>query len=201
MMTGAPETSILLWATSALAAYLIGTIPTAYLAVRWRQGQDIRRLGDGNSGAANAGVILGTRFGLVIGALDIGKGLAAVLLAALLSDSPTLQMIAGFLVIAGHNWPVYLQGRGGRGAATAVGVLLAIVPVVAVPMAVLALIVLYLCKSYTKALAALYIPLPFLAFWPAGYSYPLVAYALAVPLMVGLSHYLSLRRKPAPPAL
>ena len=201
MMTGAPETSFLVWATSALAAYLIGTIPTAYLAVRWRQGQDIRRLGDGNPGAANAGVILGTRFGLVIGALDIGKGLAAVLLAALLSASPTLQMIAGFLVIAGHNWPVYLQGRGGRGAATAVGVLLAIVPVVAVPMAVLALIVLYLCKSYSKALATLYIPLPFLAFWPAGFSYPLVAYSLAVPLMVGLSHYLSLRRKPAPPAL
>ena len=198
MLTGAPDSSILIWAISALSAYLIGTIPTAYLAVRWRKGQDIRTLGDGNSGAANAGVILGTRFGLVIGALDIGKGLAAVLLAKLLLDSLAPQMIAGFLVIAGHNWPVYLQGRGGRGAATAVGSLLAVVPVVSVPIAVLALIVLYLWKSYTKALAALYIPLPFLAFWPAGYSYPLVAYSLAVPVMVGVSHYLSLRRPRIP---
>ena len=198
MLTGALGTGILVWAIGALIAYLIGAIPTAYLAVRWRLGQDIRGLGDGNSGAANAGAVLGTRFGLVIGALDIGKGLAVVLLAKLFLDSQAAQMIAGLLVIAGHNWPVYLQGRGGRGAATAVGVLLAIVPVVSAPVAVLALIVLYLGESYTKALAALYIPLPFLAFWPAGYSYPLVAYALAVPVLVGLSHYLSLRRPRIP---
>ena len=59
----------------ALAAYLIGTIPTAYLAVRWLRDQDIRHLGDGNSGASNAARILGRPIGLLIGAVDIGKGL------------------------------------------------------------------------------------------------------------------------------
>lgn len=185
---------------TALIAYLIGAIPTAYLAVRWLKGQDVRSLGDGNAGAANAARALGTTSGLAVGAVDIGKGLAVVLLTQWLLDSLAAEMIAGIFVIVGHNWPVYLRGRGGRGAATAVGVLLATVPLVAVPLAILALVVLYLFKSSTKAVATLYIPLPFLAFWPGGYAYPLVVYSLAVPVMVGISHYLSLRRSPTPVA-
>lgn len=194
-MSGALNGPIILsWLLTALIAYLIGAIPTAFLAVRWLKGQDIRRLGDGNAGAANAVRVLGTGGGLVVGTVDIGKGLALVLLARWLLDSLVAEMIAGILVIIGHAWPVYLRGRGGRGAATAVGVLLATVPVVAAPMAALGLVVLYLSRSSTKAVAAMYIPLPFLAFWLAGYSYPLVFYSLAVPLLVGTCHYLSLRR-------
>jgi hypothetical protein len=68
------------------------------------------------------------------------------------------------------------------------------VPVVAAPLAGLALVVLYLSRSSTRAVAAMYIPLPFLAYWPAGYSYPLVAYSLGIPLLVGICHHLSLRR-------
>jgi hypothetical protein len=73
-------------------------------------------------------------------------------------------------------------------------VLLAAVPLVAVPLAGLALVVLYFSRSSTMAVAAMYIPLPFLAYWPGGYSHPLVIYSLAVPVLVGTCHYLSLRR-------
>jgi len=191
--------NLLSWLVTALMAYLIGAIPTAYLAVRWLRGQDVRNLGDGNAGAANAARILGTRGGLVVGTVDIGKGLAVVLLAQGLLDSGMAGMIAGIFVIIGHAWPIYLRGRGGRGAATAVGVLLATVPVVAAPLAALALVVLFRSKSSTRAVAALYIPLPFLAFWPAGYSCALVFYSLAIPLLVGICHYLSLRRVPVVP--
>lgn len=184
----------LIWVGVSLAAYCIGTTPTSYLAVRLFRGQDIRKFGDGNAGAANAARALGARGGLGIGAIDIAKGAAAVLLARWLLGSPGAEMVAGVLVICGHNWPIYLQGRGGRGAATAVGVLLAMVPLVAVPMAVPALSVLYLTRSATKALATYYIPIPILALWPLGYSYPDVAYTLVIPIMVGLSHYLSLKR-------
>lgn len=194
-MSGVPGgANLLSWLLAALIAYLIGAIPTAYLAVRWLKGQDIRSLGDGNAGAANAALILGARGGLMVGAIDIAKGLAVVLLAQGLLNSPAAAMIAGVLVIVGHAWPVYLRGRGGRGAATAVGVLLATVPVVAAPLAGLALVVLYASRSSTRAVAAMFISLPFLAYWPAGYSYPLVAYSLAIPLLVGTCHYLSLRR-------
>jgi len=184
------------WLVTGLIAYLVGAIPTAYLAVQCLKGQDVRSLGDGNAGAANAARVLGPRGGLVVGTIDVGKGLAVVLLAQGLLDSLAAAMIAGILAIIGHAWPVYLRGHGGRGAATAVGVLLATVPVVAAPMAALALVILYLSRSATRALAAMYIPLPFLVFWPAGYSYPLVFYSLTVPVLVGVCHYLSLRRRP-----
>ena len=151
-------------------------------------------MSDRDAGAANTARALGTAAGLAVGTLDIGKGLAAVLLAHWLLDSLVAQMFAGFMVIIGHGWPVFLQGRGGRGAATAVGMLVATVPVVAVPMGVLAVVVLYFCKSPTKVLAVMYIPLPFLAFWTGGYPYPLVFYSLAVPILVGICHFLSLRK-------
>jgi acyl phosphate:glycerol-3-phosphate acyltransferase len=184
----------LTWAGVALLCYLIGTIPTAYLAARWLKGQDIRQVGDGNAGAANVARTVGARVGIAVGLVDIAKGAAAVLLTKWLMDSTAAEMIAGVAVIAGHNWPVYLQGRGGRGAATAVGVLLAMLPVLAIPLVVPALIVLYLTRSATKAVATFYIPLPFLA-WPVGYSYSLAFYALLIPVMVGLSHYFSVKRR------
>lgn len=151
-------------------------------------------MGDRNAGVANAARAFGTAAGLAVGTIDIGKGLSAVLLAHWLLDSLVAQMFAGFMVIIGHVWPVFLQGGGGRGAATAVGVLLATVSVVAVPMGVLAVVVLYFFKSPTKVLAVMYIPLPFLAFWTGAYPYPLVFYSLAVPILVGICHSLSLRQ-------
>lgn len=194
MLGALNSANILSWLATALIAYLIGVIPAVYLTVRWVKGQNIRCLGDRNAGVANAARALGTAAGLAVGAIDIGKGLAAVLLAHWLLDSLVAQMFAGFMVIIGHVWPVFLQGRGGRGAATAVGMLVATVSVVAVPMGVQAVVVLYFFKSPTKVLAVMYIPLPFLAFWTGGYPYPLVFYSLAVPILVGICHSLSLRQ-------
>jgi acyl phosphate:glycerol-3-phosphate acyltransferase len=184
----------LIWAGVVLLSYLIGTIPTAYLAARWLKGQDIRQVGDGNAGAANVARTVGARVGIAVGLVDIAKGAAAVLLTKWLLDSTVAEMIAGIAVIAGHNWPVYLQGRGGRGAATAVGVLLAMLPVLAIPLVVPGLIVLYFTKSTAKAVATFYIPLPFLS-WLVGYSYTLAFYSLLIPVIVGLSHYFSVKRR------
>ena len=87
MLGALNSANILSWLATALIAYLIGAIPTAYLAVRWIKGQDIRCLGDRDAGAANAARALGTATGLAVGTIDIGKGLAAVLLAHWLLDS------------------------------------------------------------------------------------------------------------------
>ncbi len=179
-------------------AYLVGCIPTSYWAVRLKTGQDIRRLGDGNAGAANAGRMIGRKAGIAVGVVDVGKGVAAVLLVRGLVDSAAVEMIAGFAVVAGHNWPVVLQGRGGRGGAPAGGVLLALLPLAAIPLTGIALVVLYLTRSSTKALACFYIPLPFLSMWALGYSYGLAGYAVALPVMVGLSHYFSLKSAALP---
>ncbi len=184
----------LTWTGVILLAYFIGTVPTAYLVVRRLKGQDIRRLGDGNVGAANVSRIAGSRVGMGVGAIDIIKGIAAVLLARWLADPTAVAMVSGVAAIAGHNWPVYLRGRGGRGAATAVGVLLAMFPLPAILLALLGLTVLYLTRSTVKAVASFFIPIPFLVAWPLGHSYPLIGYSLAIPLIVGASHYISLKR-------
>ena len=184
----------LTWTGAVLLAYFIGAVPTGYLVVRRLQGQDIRRLGDGNVGAANVSRIAGRWAGLGTGAIDVIKGIAVVLLARWLADPPAVAMVSGVAVIAGHNWPVYLRGRGGRGAATAVGVLLAMFPLPALPLVPVALTVLYLTRSTAKSVATFFIPVPFLAAWPMGYSYALIGYSLAIPLLVGASHYLSLKR-------
>jgi glycerol-3-phosphate acyltransferase PlsY len=198
----------LTWGGLALASYLIGAIPTAYVATRLLKAQDIRRLGDKNAGAANVFRSVGRSAGVLVAALDMGKGVAVVLLARWWLDSALAPMLAGVAAVAGHNWPVYLQLRGGRGGATGVGVLLALLPWVAVPLSLLSLVVLFLTKSTVKALACFFVPLAFLGWllgcayppaFPARHlecSYPLILYAIGLPVLVGISHYLSIRRKP-----
>jgi glycerol-3-phosphate acyltransferase PlsY len=101
-------------------------------------------------------------------------------------------------VVAGHNWPVHLQLRGGRGAATATGVLLVLLPALYIPVGLLAIMLLCWTRSTIKALSFFLIPTPFLA-WALGYSYALVAYSAGLPVMVGLSHYFSLKKRLPPP--
>ena len=186
------------WPGLVLISYFIGSLPTAYLATRLLKGQDIRQLGDRNVGAANVYRSVGPGAGLAVGIIDIAKGAVAVLLVKGLVDSTGLEMAAGVAALAGHNWPVQLGLRGGRGAATAVGVLLAALPALAIPLGLIALVVLYLTRSGIKSLGFFLITVPVAAgliLWVGtnSYSYPITTYALAIPLMVGLSHYISVK--------
>ena len=185
----------IVWLIAGLGSYLIGAVPTAYIAARKLKGQDIRQLGDRNPGAANVYRNIGSKAGIAVGVLDIAKGSVAVLLARLLVDSSPTEMIVGVAVIAGHTWPVHFRLKGGRGAATAVGVLLAMMPALAIPIALLGLVVLFLTKNPMKALGFFFICLPLLAFWPAHYSSPTAIFSLGIPLMVGCNHYSSVRRE------
>jgi len=110
-----------------MIAYLLGSIPWAYLVARWA-GQDVRRLGDGNVGAHNVMRHVGRRWGVLALVLDAGKGTLAVVLAHAVADSEWLPVLAGWLVVIGHNYPVWLRFRGGKGLATGLGVMLALFP-------------------------------------------------------------------------
>jgi glycerol-3-phosphate acyltransferase PlsY len=185
------------WLGLILGAYLIGSFPTAYLASRLRTGSDIRELGDRNAGAANVYRNLGPVAGITVGVVDIAKGALAVLLARLVTGGVATQMVAGLAVVAGHNWPFFLQFRGGRGAATGLGVLMAIVPVAAIPMGLGALIILLFSRSAMIALSFAFIAMPLLA-WFTGASLAEIGYVVLLPVVVGLSHFASLRRVPQP---
>ena len=106
-------------------AYLWGAVPVSYLVGRYRKGIDIRDYGSGNVGATNLMTHVGPWTGFIVGVFDcLAKGTLPVLIARELFDLPlSAQAITGLAAIAGHSWSPYLLFTGGRGVATAVGVI------------------------------------------------------------------------------
>jgi len=105
--------------------YLLGSCPFAHWITRWRTGLRIRQVGDGNVGARNVFHIVGPTWGTLVGLLDGMKGLAAVLVARLLGGSLAAALLAGPAAVLGHWFPLFLRFQGGKGLATALGVMLA----------------------------------------------------------------------------
>ena len=111
-----------------VCAYLLGSIPAAYLMGRLRKGIDIRQVGSHNMGAMNVFYSVGFAEGLIVLAVDIGKGAAAVALARFMGVPELVQLLAGIIAVAGHNFPVFLNFKGGRGGATCIGILIYVMP-------------------------------------------------------------------------
>jgi glycerol-3-phosphate acyltransferase PlsY len=114
--------------TSVLIGYLLGSFPVAYIIAKLRKGVDIREVGVRNMGAGNVIREIGLWEGAVVSIVDIAKGSAAILVARALAVDQLWVLGAGFAAILGHNFPVYIGFRGGRGAATLIGVFLALAP-------------------------------------------------------------------------
>ena len=122
------------YAVAGIAAYLLGSIPFGYLVAKSR-GVDIRTVGSKNIGATNVFRTLGKGCGILTFALDMAKGALAASLVPWLAfkltgdaSSATWRLVGGLLAIAGHNWPVFLGFKGGKGVATAAGMLVAVAP-------------------------------------------------------------------------
>ena len=113
---------------SLLLGYLLGSIPSGYLAGRWCKGIDLRELGSGSTGATNVLRQVGKGPALVVFVIDVAKGAIAVLLAGSLTEgaplSDWLQVLAGLAALAGHIWPVWLGFKGGKAVATGLGMFL-----------------------------------------------------------------------------
>ena len=180
------------WVWLGVLCYAIGSLPTAYLFTRYILGQDIRQIGDFNSGAANVFRNVGAKTGVAVGAIDIIKGALVIVLAMVLVDDTGMEMMAGAAALAGHNFPVHLRFRGGRGAATAVGILIASVPIIGLPVGAFCLVLLYFTHKAIYPLAVFLVAIPVLT-WPVGYSVALAIYVVAIPIAVGLSHFFTTR--------
>jgi glycerol-3-phosphate acyltransferase PlsY len=113
-----------LYAVPLVVSYLLGSISFSVLMVRILKGIDVRQHGSGNAGATNTLRLLGWGPAILVFALDIFKGTAAVWLgSALAPDGDVwLPVFCGLLVIAGHNWPIFFGFKGGKGIATTIGV-------------------------------------------------------------------------------
>lgn len=108
-----------------IIAYLVGNLDFGYLLVKFHKGADIRNEGSGNPGTANVLRTYGKKMAIGVFAGDFLKGLLVVLVAKWLGISGWWLMGAGLAVVVGHNWPVFLHFKGGKGVATTIGVLTA----------------------------------------------------------------------------
>lgn len=115
----------------ACLGYLLGSVPFAFLGAKWTRGIDLRQRGSGNVGATNVLRTTTRALALWVTLLDVGKGVAAVLIPRLLTADVPTQVVAGLAAIVGHVFPVWLRFRGGKGVATALGVFAPLAPVAA----------------------------------------------------------------------
>ena len=176
--------------------YFLGSIPTAYIAGLILRGVDIRQVGDENMGAANAFRQLSPKAGVAVGIIDAGKGSLAILIAQATNMPQAAILAAGAAAVIGHNWPVFIGFRGGRGVSTTIGVLLTSVTQPMLIAAMPAVIVLIVKRNVSLACAFLFIPLP-LACWLLGVSGSLIVYSIALPCLIGLTHLLRTRQSVA----
>jgi len=125
-----------------LLSYIVGSMPTSVMLSKWRHGFDIRTKGSGNAGGTNVFRVLGWKSGLFVTTIDVLKGVIATVFVARLFWDPTLpfynrtpfddftiiQMICGGAAIVGHVWTIFAGFKGGKGMATAAGMLIGIAP-------------------------------------------------------------------------
>lgn len=176
-----------------MLGYFLGSIPTAYIAGRLIEGKDIRQTGDGNVGAQNAFRQLGAKAGLGVFFIDVGKGTLAVAIAQATNVEQFWVLLTGAAAVIGHNWPVFIGFRGGRGEATTIGVLLTLITQPILILAGPALVMLLIKRNVVIASCVLFIPLTLVCWW-LGVPGSLVAYGIALPCLVGFTHFLRRRQ-------
>jgi len=176
----------------ALSAYVIGSIPTAYIVVRAVKGEDIREVGSHNVGALNAYRRVGPAAGLAVLVVDAAKGVLAVTAPRLLGIDDWALFITTPLVVAGHNWPVFLNFRGGKGAAAIFGISLVIVPWLTVITAGPSILVMLLLRNVVLGAAFGFILLNILL-WVTGQGAEQVGLCLLLTLLVTGTYVLNVR--------
>ncbi|HET6577971.1 MAG TPA: glycerol-3-phosphate 1-O-acyltransferase PlsY [Gemmatimonadales bacterium] len=178
------------------ASYLLGAVPTSYLAGRLFRGIDLREHGSRNLGATNLYRVLGWRFAIPVGLFDAAKGLVPVLVfAPRVSSSELFALVCGLMAVLGHVFSVFVGFRGGKGVATAAGVMLGLTPA-ALGVAIAVWLVLVFCTGYVSlgsiAGAAIF-PLAVLVLDPP--SQPLVLWLdVAVAAAIIWLHRANIRR-------
>lgn len=155
-------------------AYLLGSIPSSYIVVHYRTGRDIRTLGNGNPGMMNVLDNVGLKAALAVAGGDIGKGMAAVTLAYAFGLDHAGAIGAALVAVAGHDFSIFMRLHGGNGMATAIGGLLALVPLAAFPAAGIALLIAYFGVSRRIAGIVGLLLVPTLTYW-LGLPLPLLA--------------------------
>ncbi len=177
-----------------VVGYLLGSMSFAVFLVRLATGRDIRAEGSGNAGATNVLRFHGKGLGLLVAALDIAKGAAAVLLVRLVTLDPRYAAAAGFAAILGHVFPLFYGFRGGKGVATAVGVFLVLAPLAALTCVTVWVLIVVLTRYVSLASVVAMVLMPPVAGGLFHASSPIVLAAAGTAALVVLKHRDNLKR-------
>jgi glycerol-3-phosphate acyltransferase PlsY len=181
-----------------IIGYVFGSFPAAYLAGRFRRGIDIRDVGSRNMGAMNVFYQIGSAEAALVTLADLGKGIGAILLVRwllgkdLISPFDFLTGLTATAAIIGHIFPIFLKFRGGKGAATAIGILIFLMPWAVPFLFVVFGIALLITRNPTFSYSLLLIVFPFVAgfIYVDHYDEPLslVFYSTGLGIFLGIQY-------------
>lgn len=175
-----------------IAAYFLGSIPFGYLVARvWNI--DIRQHGSGNVGATNVLRTLGPLPGLLVFCLDLLKGAVPVWAALYLTNEPWLILLAGVMAVIGHTYSIFLKFKGGRGAATGLGVLLGVAPDIFLGALIVVILIIALTR-YVSLASIVTPPLVSTAFLVLKRPLPYAIVAWLITLIIIIRHIPNIKR-------
>lgn len=184
---------ILIIAIAIIGAYLLGSFPSAYIMGRLRKGIDIRKVGSRSMGAMNVFYQIGFVEGLLVLAVDIGKGAAAIALARWLGAPVIAQLFAGAAAVLGHGFTLFLKFHGGRGGATCIGILAYLLPWGIPFYTAIFGIILLLTRYPTLSYSLAFLAFPFTA-WLKYHSPELIAFSIGLLLLPAIKYYPRLKK-------
>jgi glycerol-3-phosphate acyltransferase PlsY len=170
-----------------LIAYLLGSISFSYIISRKVAGIDIREHGSKNAGATNTFRVLGKGPAGLVLLLDALKGSVSVLLAIQLTSSAWVIVLAGLFAIIGHNWPLFYGFKGGKGVATAIGVMFTLAPIPFILTSVVGLVFLYMFRYVSLSSLVGATILPFIMMLN-GYEVPYLTGAFIILILAYTRH-------------
>ena len=178
-------------------SYLIGAIPFAFILTKLIAGTDVRGVGSGNVGATNTSRILGLKYGVLVGIMDILKGFLAVLMIQLLLPENASEywiFVGAILSIVGHNWSIFLKFSGGKGVATTFGVLLRVFPLVFIISTLIIWVIVVIATKYVSLasiLGAISLPIQIIILRRNPYF---IIFSVILALFIVMRHHSNIKR-------
>ncbi|MDD2573473.1 MAG: glycerol-3-phosphate 1-O-acyltransferase PlsY [Bacillota bacterium] len=178
---------------SSLAGYLLGNINGAYIIGKVVGGIDIREHGSKNAGATNVNRVLGSKPAVLVLAIDLLKGVLAVVIGRCLGSGDVGAILAGIAVVCGHNWPFVLKFKGGKGIATSLGVLISLDIRVAMILLAAGILIILTTRyvSLASVVCALCYPVLVIAF---RLSQEMIAFSVVISAFALLRHKENIKR-------
>ena len=166
-------------------SYLLGSTPTAYLIFKKKKGRDIRKYGYKNMGTLNIYHLLGPFHAFITLLIDTVKGAVPIWIAQSLEMNSSGMILCSIMAIAGHNWPIFLNFRGGKGVATSLGIMMVLMKRQLLLWLVLVVIIFSLIKNFSFSMGLSFSLIPLSSWWMQEPAY-IIYLSILMPLLMFL---------------